>query len=95
MLEGTLIIEIFGELKFDDAVEKFMQSVDYSFRAISTNYNSEYYRFGFIAATIKYVIPMKIFIRSNNFWDSIRIKLNKSFIDWEIKVSLHYVEKDI
>jgi len=95
MISGTLILEIFGELNFDDAVEHFLKSMDYLFRFIGHSFNSDYRRFGFYAVVIKVVIPLKIFWRNDYLYKRLKSQLDYCFSNWEFHISLHLKEGGI
>jgi len=95
MISGTLILEIYGELLFDRAVEHFLGSMDYQFRTIGHSWNSEYRRFGYFAVVLKVVIPLKIFWRSNSLYNRLKAQLNYCFSNWQIQVYLNLSEGSI
>jgi len=90
---GTMIFDIYGELKFDKAVEHFISSMDPILRTVSDKFDSDYRRFAFYAAVIHFVIPLKIFWKSDALYNTLKKNLNYSFDNWSIDVILTIQER--
>ncbi len=90
---GTLIIDVYGELLFDKAVEHFIASMDPILKTVSDKFDSDYKRFGFYATVIKLVIPLKIFWKSDVLYNTLRKNLNYSFDNWTIDITLTIQER--
>lgn len=89
---GTMTFDIYGELSFETAVEHFISSMDPIFRTVSTKFDSQYRRFGFYAAKILFVIPLREFWKSDQLYNTLIRNLNYSFSNWEFHINLHIEE---
>jgi len=90
---GLLTIEIYGELKFETAVEHFISSMDRILKTVSDDFESDYRRFAFYSAVIKLVIPLKIFWKGDALYNTLVKNLNYSFDNWEFNLTLSIHEK--
>jgi len=90
---GTLVLNIFGELKFNNSVEHFITSMDPVLLSISDYFDSDYRRFSFYAAVIKIEVPLKIFWQSNHLYNSLRKNLDYCFTNWTIDINLQITER--
>ena len=90
---GTFIIEIYGEHLFPKAVEHFISSMDNTFRTVSDQFQSDYRRFGFYAAVIKFIVPLKVFWRGDYFYNSLIKNLNYCFRNWQFDITLTIYER--
>jgi len=90
---GTMIFVIYGELKFETAVEHFISSMDPILKTVSDKFDSDYRRFGFYAAKINFVIPMKVFWKSDALYNTLITNLNYSFNNWNFDLTLTIEER--
>lgn len=90
---GTFIIEIYGEHLFPKAVEQFISSMDRIFRTVSDQFDSDHRRFGFYAAVIKFIIPLKIFWRGDYFYHGLIKNLDYCFTNWQFDITLTIHER--
>lgn len=91
---GTMQIEIFGELNFDRAVEHFNSMVTPILKTISDSFEFDYTRFAFVAATLTLFIPLRIFWRSDAFYNALIRALNYCFSNWQFDITLHIIERE-
>lgn len=90
---GLLTIEIYGELKFERAVEHFISSMDPILKSVSDDFESDYKRFAFYAAVIKLTVPLKIFWKGDALYNTLKRNLDYSFYNWEFSLTLVIHEK--
>lgn len=88
-----MIFDIYGQLKFDNAVEHFISSMDPILKTVSDKFEADYKRFAFFAARIYFVIPLKVFWKSNVLYNTLKENLNYSFTNWSIDILLTIQEK--
>jgi hypothetical protein len=85
---GSLLIDIYGELLFDNAVEHFTTSMSNIFRTVSDKFDYDDKRFAFYAARIKFVVPLKIMWRNDVIYNGLIRNLNYSFDNWTLDITL-------
>ncbi|MBA7542016.1 hypothetical protein ES705_34332 [subsurface metagenome] len=90
---GTMIFDIYGELKFTNAVEHFISSMDPVLHSVSDKFDSDYKRFGFYAAVIKFVIPLRIFWKSDVLYNTLLRNIDYSFDNWTVDIILTIQER--
>lgn len=88
-----MILDLYGELKFETAVEHFISSMDPILKTISDKFDSDWRRFGFYAAKIKIVIPLKVFWKSDALYNTLINNLNYSFDNWNFTLTLTIEER--
>lgn len=89
-----MIFDIYGELKFDRAVEHFISAMDPILKTVSDKFDSDYKRFGFFASKILFVIPLKEFWKSNALYNTLIKNLNYSFNNWSFDLNLSIEERE-
>ncbi len=90
---GTMIFDVYGELKFETAVEHFISSMDPILKTVSDKFDSDYKRFGFYAAVIQFVIPLRIFWKSNTLYNTLIRNIDYSFDNWTVDIILTIQER--
>lgn len=89
-----LKIEVYGELKEKGSIE-FLQNAMYQpLVSISNYFDFDYRRFGFYAATLFWEIPLKIFWKNDQIYNTLKENLNTHFTNWEIEINLTLEEKE-
>lgn len=90
---GTMNIEIYGELLYERAIEDFIISFTPILKTIADTFEFDYRRFAFYAATLKLIIPLRIFWKSDAFYNSLIRSLENHFNNWEFNVILYISER--
>ena len=88
-----MIFDIYGELKFDNAVEHFISAMDPILKTVSDKFEADYKRFGFFAAVIQFVIPLKIFWKSDALYNTLKKNLDYAFTNWSFDILLTIQER--
>ena len=91
---GTLVLDIFGELNFNNSVEHFISTMDKVLFSVCDSFDSDYRRFSFYAAVIKIEVPLKVFWQTNFLYDSLIKNLNYNFTNWSIDILLNITERE-
>jgi len=90
---GSLTIEVYGELLQKNSVE-LLQNVMYQpLISVSESFDFNYRRFGFYAATLLWEIPLTIFWKNDQIYNSLRENLETHFTNWEIDIYISITEK--
>lgn len=89
---GTLKFDIYGELQFDQSIESFISAMDPVFSSVSSDFDSEYKRFGFFACTIVILVHLDIFWKNDTLYKTLIKQLNKNFNFWRFKITLNINE---
>lgn len=93
MITGTMILEIYGEHLFKKAVDYFILRMDEILNTVSDKFDSNYKRFGYFATVINYTIPLKIFYKNDQIYNTLKHYLNYCFRNWTIEITLITHEK--
>lgn len=91
---GTLKIEVFGELIEKDAIEFLQHAMYQSLISVSDYFDFDYRRFGFYAAVLNWEIPLKIFWKNDQIYNTLKQNLNTHFTNWQIDINLILEEKE-
>ena len=92
---GTLIFEVYGELKLKSAIESLQSSMYEPLISVSDYFDFRYNRFGFYAGFMIWEIPLKVFWKNDQIYSTLRTNLNKLFTNWQIDISLTLSEKGV
>jgi len=90
---GNLIIEIYAELLEKQSIEILQNAMNQPLLSVSDKYDFDYKRFGYFAASLIWVVPLKIFWRNDMIYKTLRDTLNKYFTNWKIDITLVISEK--
>ena len=90
---GTLIIEIYGELLKRQSIEILQTSMYQPLKSVSDKFDFSYKRFGYFAATLYWVVPLKIFWKNDLIYKVLRECLDSGFTNWKIDITLTINEK--
>lgn len=90
---GNLIIEIYGELLEKQSIEILQNAMYQPLISVSDKFDFDYKRFGYFAATLIWVVPLKIFWKNDQIYNTLRTNLNKYFINWNVEITLTIHEK--
>lgn len=93
MKTGTLRFDIYGNLSFDESIETFIAAMDPIFSSISSDFDSEWKRFGFFACTIVIVLKLDIFWKNDSLYKTVIKQLDRNFDFWRCRIRLNYFEK--
>lgn len=90
---GTLIIEIYAELLEKQSIE-ILQNIMYQpLISVSDKFDFDYKRFGYFAANLIWVVPLKTFWKNDLIYIKLKEGLNKYFTNWNVDVTLIIHEK--
>ena len=92
---GTLQFDIYGNLNFEGSVEAFISSMDPVLSSVSSDFDSQYKRFGFIATTIQILVNLDIFWKNDSIYNKTIQYLDKNFDFWRLKLTLKIHEKGV
>ena len=90
---GTLIIEVYGELLEKQSIE-ILQNIMYNpLISVSDKFDFDYKRFGYFAASLIWVVPLRIFWKNDLIYNLLIKGLNQYFNNWNINITLVINEK--
>jgi len=92
---GTLIIDVYGELLFKQSVEVFISAMYQTLVTVSDKFDSDYKRFGYFAAQIKFTVPLNIFWKNDTIYKTLITQLNKNFNNWKLEINLNIHEEGV
>lgn len=92
---GNLIIEIYGELLTKQSIETLQSSMYQPLLSVSDKFDFDYRRFGYFAADLIWVIPLKIFWKNDLIYNTLKKSLDKNFTNWIINITLTIHEKGV
>ena len=90
---GNLIIEIYGELLTKQSIENLQNTMSQPLLSVSDKFNFDYRRFGYFAANLIFVIPLKIFWKNDHIYKVLKKTLNANFNNWILNINLIIHEK--
>ena len=90
---GTLIIKVYAELLEIQSIEILQAAMYRTLISVSDKFDFDYKRFGYFAATLIWVIPLKIFWKNDRIYDILKTTLNKHFTNWNFEITLTITEK--
>lgn len=61
--------------------------------SVSDKFDFNYKRFGYFAATLTWLIPLKVFWKNDHIYTILKSTLNKHFTNWKFSISLTIKEK--
>ncbi len=85
---GTLRFDLYGNLSFDQSIESFISAMDPVFSSVSSDFDSEYTRFGFFAMTMIITLNLDVFWNNDSLYNTLKKQLNKNFDFWRVKITL-------
>ncbi len=85
---GNFIIEIYGELLSKKSIEDFQNLMTPYFASVSDKFDFDYKRFGYFAATLIWVIQLKIFWKNDTIYKKLISGLDKYFNNWDMNITL-------
>ncbi|KKL12412.1 hypothetical protein LCGC14_2536050 [marine sediment metagenome] len=85
---GTLRFDMYANLFHDESIESFISAMDPVFSSISSDFDSEYTRFGFFAMTMIINLNLDIFWKNDSLYNTLKKQLNKNFSFWRVKMTL-------
>ncbi len=92
---GTLIIEIYAELLEKQSIELLQNLMHQPLVSVSRKWDFDYKRFGYFAATLIWVVPLQIFWKNDQIYNSLKGGLNKYFKNWKVDITLTIHEKGV
>ncbi len=90
---GNLIIEIYAELLEKQSIEILQNLMYQPLVSVSDKFDFDYKRFGYFAATLIWVVPLKIFWKNDQIYKTLKSGLDKYFTNWKVNVTLTIHEK--
>lgn len=90
---GNLIIEIYAELLEKQSIEILQNAMNQPLLSVSDKYDFDYKRFGYFAASLIWVVPLKIFWKNDQIYKTLRDTLNKYFKNWKLTITITIHEK--
>lgn len=90
---GNLIIEVFGKLLEKQSIEKLQNLMNQPLNSVSDLFDFDYKRFGYFAASLIWVVPLKIFWNNDLIYKTLISGLDTYFTDWKIDITLVIHEK--
>lgn len=85
---GNLIIEIYGELKERQSIEILQNTMYQPLLSVSDRFDFDYKRFGYFAADLIFVVPLKIFWQNDRIYKLLKDALNTNFNNWTLEINL-------
>ncbi len=95
MTIGNLIIEIYAELLEKQSIELLQNMMSQPLISVSDKFDFDYKRFGYFAAEMIWVIPLKIFWKNDQIYKTLKSGLNQYFTNWKVDVTLVIHEKGV
>ncbi len=90
---GTLIIETYAELLEKQSIELLQNLMYQPLISVSDKFDFDYKRFGYFAATMIWVVPLKIFWKNDQIYKTLKSGLNQYFTNWNVDITLIIHEK--
>lgn len=90
---GNLIIEIYAELLEKQSIEILQNLMYQPLISVSDKFDFDYKRFGYFAATLIWVVPLKIFWKNDLIYKRLKEGLNQYFTNWKATITLVIHEK--
>jgi len=90
---GNLIIEIYAELLEKQSIEILQTAMYQPLISVSDKFDFDYSRFGYFAASLIWVVPLRIFWKNDQIYKTLKDNLNKYFTNWKINITLVIHEK--
>jgi len=90
---GTLILEVYAELKTKQSIEILQAAMHQPLISVSDKFDFDYKRFGYFAAELIWVIPLKIFWKNDQIYNVLRETLDTHFNNWSLEINLLIHEK--
>ncbi len=85
---GTLIFDIYAELNFREDVKPFILTMEQLFQTVSDQYETDYKVFADFAASIRFIVPLREFWKTDTIFNTLRKQLYKDFVFWRFKITL-------
>jgi hypothetical protein len=90
---GTLFIDIYAELLFKNSVEILRSTMDQNLATVTDKFDFDHKRFGYFAAQLKWVVPLKIFWKNDTIYNNLKKCLNTNFKNWTLDISIIILQK--
>lgn len=90
---GTLIIEVYGELKSKESIDVLQRSLGPALLQICDTFDFDFKRFGYFAANLIWVVPLKEFWRNDQIYNILKFTLEEHFLNWKFTMTLLIKEK--
>lgn len=90
---GNLIIEVYGELLQKQSIVLLENLMYHPLISVSDAFDFDYKRFGYFAANLIWVVPLKAFWKNDLIYENLKDGLNKYFNNWTVTITLVIHEK--
>jgi len=88
MKTGTLILEIYGELLEKQSVDILKNTMHKPLSSVASDLSFDYRRFEYYAASIIYVIELKLFWKNDTIYKTLVKSLDHNFHNWTLDITL-------
>lgn len=88
MKTGTLILEVYAELLDKQSVDILKNTMHQPLISVSKDYSFDYKRFEYFAAVIIWVLPLDIFWKNDNIYNTLVRSLDHNFHNWTLDITL-------
>jgi len=85
---GSLILEVYGELKSNQSISTIKNIMDPLLLSVCDEYDFKYNRFGFYAAFMTWEIPLSVFWKNDRIFSTLRKSIILHFNNWEYTIYL-------
>lgn len=92
---GNLIIEIYGELLQKQSIVLLQNLMHFPLMSVSDKFDFDYKRFGYFAAKLIFVVPLKIFWKNDLIYKRLKEGLNQYFSNWKVDITVTIHEKGV
>ncbi|MBA7520715.1 hypothetical protein ES705_12811 [subsurface metagenome] len=92
---GTLYFEVVGKLIYYKSCEYFIASMDSILLTVCDQYDADYKRFGYEGGHLTFVVPLKVFWKSDAIFKKMRTELNRLFMNWLVDITITINEKGV
>ena len=92
---GTLIIYVICNPKSAKSITILSTSLHHPLFLVSEKYDFVVKRFGYIEASLKWVVTLKEFWNNDNIYLILKEVLNSQFTNWKVDITLTIYEKGV
>lgn len=81
-------MEIYGELLEKQSIDILQNIMQQPLFSVSDSFEFDYHRFEYFAAEMIWVVPLKIFWKTDFIYKLLITNLNKYFTNWKLDITL-------
>jgi len=85
---GTLILEFYGELKTKESIEVIKNTLHPLLNSVCNQYDFDYKRFEYFAATLIWVVPLNLFWKNDRIYSTLKKSIILNFDNWNFSIYL-------